>query len=107
MAITDRFSIIAKNEAIFAAAVTITFLLLGLIGLNHHEMWGDELQAWLIARDSQSIPDLFHNLRYEGHPALWHIGLYLLSRFTHDPIAMQVFHLLLATTAIYIFTRFS
>jgi hypothetical protein len=44
-------------------------------------MWLDELQAWLIARDSSSVIDLFKNLKYEGHPGLWHICLYLISRF--------------------------
>jgi hypothetical protein len=42
-----------------------------------HEPWNDEAQAWLLARDL-SIPQLFlHNLRYESHPALWYLILWL------------------------------
>ncbi len=85
----------------------LLFFSLGLIGILHHEMWRDELQSWLIAKDSSSIIDLFNNLRYEGHPALWHSCLYLITRFTHNPLAMQIFHLLLATGVIYIFIEFS
>lgn len=77
------------------------------IGLAHHEMWGDELQAWMLARDSRSIPDLLHNMRDEGHPAAWHVLLFLLSRFTRDPAAMQILHLVLATATIFVIVRWA
>lgn len=85
----------------------LLFFTLGMIGILHHEMWRDELQSWLIAKDSSSIMDLFKNLRYEGHPALWHSCLYLITRFTDNPLAMQIFNLLLATGVIYVFIEFS
>jgi len=85
----------------------LLFFSLGIIGILHHEMWRDELQSWLIAKDSSSMIDLLNNLRYEGHPALWHSCLYLITRFTHNPLAMQIFHLLLATSVIYVFIEFS
>ncbi len=91
----------------FTNLVAFTFLCLSLIGIVNHEMWLDELQAWLIARDSSSIIDLLKNLEYEGHPGLWHLCLYLISRFTHHPISMQVFHIILATVATYILVRFA
>jgi hypothetical protein len=65
------------------------------------------MQAWLIAKDSRSLSELFHNLRYDGHPSLWYILLFFLSRFTHDPIAMQLCHLIIASSAAYIFLRFA
>ena len=77
------------------------------IGLSRHEMWGDEMQAWMLARNSGSIPELLHNMRYEGHPAAWHLILFLLSRFTPDPVAMQVLHLALATGTIFVVVRWS
>ncbi len=96
-----------KNHHNFTILVTLSFLVVATFGMIHHEMWRDEFQAWMIARDSQTLTDLFKNLRYEGHPALWHIGLYILSRFTHNPIAMQLFHLAIASGIIYLFVRFS
>ncbi|MFH1905721.1 MAG: hypothetical protein ABIK53_09420 [bacterium] len=90
-----------------SAFIVLGFLCIGLLNILTHEMWRDELQAWLIAKDSVSVMNLFSNLRYEGHPALWHMCLYFISRFTAQPIAMQFFHLLLAATTIYLFTRFS
>jgi hypothetical protein len=67
------------------------------IGLRGHAMWFDELQAWNIARASHSLPDLYANLRYEGHPILWYLPLYVITRFTHDPHAMQVLQWVIAS----------
>lgn len=89
----------------FAAAVTLAFVLLGGIGLARHEMWRDELQAWLIPAGSGSPAELIHNLRYEGHPALWHSLLWIVSRFTERPEAMQVLHLAISAAAVFLFAR--
>jgi hypothetical protein len=72
-----------------------------------HEMWRDELQHWLIARDSHSLVELFHNLRYDGHPPLWCLMLYAISRLTHNPAAMQYLHLAIAIAVAYVFLRFA
>lgn len=87
--------------------LVLAFCLLGLILLLRHEMWQDEWQAWLITAESPSLPDLFRNLRYEGHPGLWYFGLFLISRITHSPLGMQVLHLLLATCSVYVFLKYS
>lgn len=99
--------VMSQSNAVFIALLILVFLSLGFAGVLNHEMWRDELKAWLIARDSSSISDLFHNFRSEAHPGLWYLCLYTLSRFTHNPVAMQLFHLMLATGVIFLFARFS
>ncbi|MEA1928653.1 MAG: hypothetical protein U9N73_10640, partial [Candidatus Auribacterota bacterium] len=96
-----------KNHAITAIILAALFFSLCLFAILHHEMWRDELHSWLIARDSDSLTELFFNKRHEGHPDLWYICLYSISRFTDNPIAMQIFHLLLATASVYLFIKFS
>lgn len=96
-----------EANAGFLLPAVLGFFLLGLAILLRHEMWQDEWQAWLIARESLSLPDLFRNLRYEGHPGLWHLGLFLVSRIFPDPLGMQLAHLLVATCAVYVFLRYS
>jgi hypothetical protein len=100
---------VLQNESLWFTyfLVFLFFMSLGYVTLLHHEMWRDELQAWLIATGSASVGDLFTNIQYERHPALWYLSLYLLSRFSEMPIVMQAFHILLATTGIYLFTRFA
>ncbi|MBN1674152.1 MAG: hypothetical protein JXR37_24095 [Kiritimatiellae bacterium] len=83
------------------------FFCLALVNVWRHEMWRDELQAWLIAKDSGSVAELFRNMRYEGHPALWHAALFLLSRATPHPFAMQLLHAALATAAAALFLAFA
>jgi hypothetical protein len=100
-------SIFALNPAFYALAVTFLFFLISLPGLFHHEMWRDEHQAWLVARDAHSIPQLFENMKYEGNPALWHLLLYFITIFTHNPVYMQYLHLFIACGFVYIFNRYS
>lgn len=100
-------NILAKNAHFFTILVTFSFFCLGLVGILNHAMWRDELNVWLIARDSPSLLELFSNIKYEGHPALWYLCLYLLNQFTANPIAMQIFHLLIATSAVFVFIKYS
>ena len=59
-------------------------------------MWRDEVQAFMLSAASSTPLDLFAKLKYEGHPGLWQLLLWLITRFTTDPISMQVAHLLVA-----------
>ena len=57
--------------------VWLIYAILLLTVAFHHEPWADEAQAWLMVRDL-SLPDLlFHHLRFEGHPSVWYLALYL------------------------------
>jgi len=62
----------------------------------HHELWGDEIHSWNIAKASGSFFELISNTRYEGHPPVWYIILWTISKFTHDAFAIQVVHLIIA-----------
>lgn len=98
---------VRASEPYHALLLAGAFLCVAAIGMWHHEMWGDEWQAWLIARDSRSLPELLGQLRYEGHLPGWHLILFVLSSFTSNPAAMQVVHLALATGSIYLLARFA
>ncbi len=86
-------------------AVLTAFLGLGLVGVLHHEPWRDEVEIWLIARDSASFGELLHNMRTEGHPVLWYLVNFVLTRFTRDPLAMQLANLGIGTAAALLFFR--
>lgn len=96
-----------KSDTAFSITLATVFLLLSIVAVLEHEMWRDELENWLVPRDSSSLAQLFHIRRYGGHPALWYLILYPLSRFTRDPLAMQLVHVVLASAAIFIFARWS
>lgn len=81
-------------------AVFAAYVLLLLMALTWHELWGDEIHSWNIARSSTGLLDLLHNSRYEGHPPLWYVVLYTITRFTHEPETMKVAQALFAIGAV-------
>ena len=85
-----------SRRGLLLGILTVASLVTAL-GLRAHAMWFDELQAWNIARASHSLGDLYTNLRYEGHPILWYLPLYALTRFTGNPHSMQVVQWAVAT----------
>ncbi len=87
--------------------IIIIFSIFGLIGILNHSMWRDELNPWLIVRDSQSFGDLIANIHYEGHPVLWYFSLGILRKIVDNPIIMQIFHLAIAVASVTIFCLYS
>jgi hypothetical protein len=57
-----------------------------------HELWGDEIHSWNIAKASASVCSLLSNTRYEGHPPLWYFLLFIITKFSHNPMYMQIAH---------------
>lgn len=90
-----------------AAILAAVFFCVAAVGIWHHEMWRDEWQAWMLARDSASLAELLGQLWVEGHLPGWYLGLFGLGRFVRDPAVMQVGNLLIATGAIYLLGRFA
>ncbi len=90
----------------FALCLTPVFVALCGWAISHHEMWRDEWEFWLRARESQSISDLFFGPGlYMNHPKIWLAILHAASRFTHDPVAMQALHVFFAALAVFILAR--
>lgn len=83
------------------SAMAIVVILL-LVGIFRHEMWRDELQAWCLARDSANLLEVHQHLLYEGHPISWYLPLFLFTRFTHDPLLMQLLNVTFASAACYL-----
>ncbi|KWT87087.1 hypothetical protein [Candidatus Magnetominusculus xianensis] len=97
----------SSGSNMFLYGFVLSFMALGIFNIMHHEMWRDELEAWMMARDASTIGELFNNIRYQGHPALWFLSLYVLARITPDPLIMQCFHLALAVGVVYVVLRYA
>lgn len=85
--------------------LTVLYFALALIGILRHELFIDEAHHWLLARDSHSLAELFQNTRIEGHPLIWSLLLYGVSRFTADPLGMQLLHIVISTSVVWLFLR--
>ncbi len=68
-----------SKSRIICIGLFVVYAVLTLIGALRHEIWFDEAQAWTIARDND-IGGIFKQLRYEGHPPLWYMILFVFSR---------------------------
>src|SRR4051812_16618494 len=96
----------SPSDRRFAFILTAVYGLALAFLLARHELWRDELQAWLIARDSSSLVALFRNVRYEGHGPLWYWILYPLTRLTHDPrLGLLPVQWIIATAAVFTIAR--
>ncbi len=91
-----------KNHYYILGLILLYFIS-SFIGILNHEIWLDESHHWLLARDSNSLSNLIINTNSEGHPILWNILLFYITRFTLNPYWMQLFHILISTSAVLIF----
>jgi hypothetical protein len=87
--------------------LTCVYLALAFVGIYNHEMWLDEAQHILLAKNSASINELIYNVRYEGHPLLWNILLFFITHITADYIYVQVFHILITASCIYLISKYA
>lgn len=86
-------------------AIFIFYSLLTTFLISNHILWLDEAHHWLISVKSETVTELLHNLRYDGHPVLWNVILHFANEIYPSYIAMKVVHLIisLATSIIIIF----
>ena len=61
-------------ETMACLCIAVTSVMISFLLIPYHEIWRDEAQAWLIARDTP-LKDLFSVLKHEGHPAGWFLLL--------------------------------
>jgi hypothetical protein len=73
--------------------------------IHHHIAWGDEAQAWLIARDNSLRDILLRRLHYEGHPALWYLILWIATRIHLPYRALGWLGGALATPSVYLLLK--
>ena len=62
----------SKKQYIIATILLLIYLVFNGILLIGHEMWRDEANVWLIARDMTPL-QLFREIKYQGHPCLWYL----------------------------------
>ncbi len=68
-------------------------IVVDVIRTLHHALLRDELQIFMLAVDSSSPWSLLLKLKYEAHPGLWHLLVWVITRVTSDPMWMQVMHI--------------
>ncbi|MBP7284171.1 MAG: hypothetical protein KBA66_21480 [Leptospiraceae bacterium] len=67
----------------------------------HHEVWRDEADSWLVARDI-SYSGLFQFTRNSGHPSFWYWILIPFAKFDFPYYTLSIIHLSLAIAVVYL-----
>jgi hypothetical protein len=87
--------------------ILVLFVLASLVTVLRHEMWRDEFEPWLVAKDNPTLADLYQAIRYEKHPLAWYLVLFLLTRLTSAPLSLQLLHVALASLSAWLVLRYS
>jgi hypothetical protein len=101
---------IAENSLLLNKILWLIFFVYTILSgyaILNHEMWGDEIHSWNIAKGSAGFLDLFKNIRYEGHPPVWYIIIWTISKFTHNLIFVQAVHWIIASVSVFLLLFFS
>lgn len=62
----------SRQQYIVGTVLLAAYLIFNGILLTGHELWRDEANVWLIARDMTPW-QLFREIKYQGHPCLWYL----------------------------------
>ena len=60
-----------RKETVLVTILFAGYLLFNGVLLLGHELWRDEANVWLIAREL-SPAELIREIKYQGHPCLWY-----------------------------------
>ncbi|MES1249732.1 MAG: hypothetical protein ABUL46_03565 [Chitinophaga rupis] len=82
--------------------IFVIYLFLSGYTMAHHELWSDEIHSWNIAKGSDHFPDLIANTSYEGHPPGWYVLLWVLSKITHQVVALKLLQWVIACLVVYL-----
>lgn len=92
-----------KKEFIIATVLFAGYLLFNGILLAGHELWRDEANVWLFARDASPI-QLLREIKYQGHPCLWYFIVMPFAKLGFPFFTISVLSFLVMALAAGIFT---
>ena len=97
-------SFFVRNKTIIFWIVFILYGIINIVLVFFHEPWRDEIHAWIMAK-KLSIPQLFSESRFDGHPILWHLILIPFAKLNFPVFTLNIvsYVILLATVWLFLF----
>lgn len=78
-----------SKKSIINIIIILVYAFITLFVIMHHEIWGDEAQAWLVVRDLDFWGIIKH-VRTEGHPLLWYFLILPFAKLKFSVFSMQI-----------------
>lgn len=85
---------------------TILYSVFTLFIVFHHEIWADEAQVWLLARNL-SVFGLFKHLVNEGHPSFFYLLMMPFAKLNFPIFTMQIICWLSSCAAVFLLLQYS
>ena len=93
------------KENTFNICILILYSTIVLIGIFHHEVWRDEADVFLFARDVKNLSEAISFTRHSGHPFLWHLIILPFAKLGFPIITMQIINAFIIIGATYLFLQ--
>ena len=91
-----------KNRFIITWILFAGYVVFNGILLLGHELWRDEANVWLLARDASPLM-LLKEIKYQGHPCLWYLMVMPLAKLGLPFPAISVLSFLIMAAAAGVF----
>lgn len=82
------------------AAILSIWLALVILAMTTHEFWRDEVRALSLARAAASPLDLYELVKYDGHPVLWFLILFVGKSVASTPLILPILSIAIAFAAV-------
>lgn len=92
---------ISRKQILISILLFIIYALLNLMLILKHEPWRDEIHPWLMAK-TYSIPELFLESKFDGHPILWHLILMPFAKLNFPIITLSIINYIIVLFSAYL-----
>jgi hypothetical protein len=103
----SKDSFASANSAIVAVAILAIWLTVVIFTATRHEFWRDEVRPLSLVRAASSPLDLYGLTKYDGHPILWFLLLYIGNSIVDTPVVLPATSIIIAFAAVAVFMFFS
>ena len=91
-----------RQDRIFILTVLLCWIWINLWIALRYEPWRDVAQSWMIVRQL-SLPEMFWQLKNEGHPCLWFLLLFPLAKLSLPFYSILILSFLLVLAGLFMF----
>lgn len=98
--------LVKKKEFIILTILFAFYLIFNGILLARHELWRDEANVWLFARDASPL-QLLAEIKYQGHPCLWYFIVMPFAKLGFEFFTISVLSFLVMAVAAGIFVYYA
>ena len=96
-----------KKTILITIGILALWLAIVIFTETRHEFWRDEIRALTLARQAGSPFELFKLIRYEGHPILWYLFLFIGKSVLNDTLILPIISILIGFSAVTIFVFYA